>query len=96
MSNDKSTNNTSTEDNKKKLSPLNILIYIVCFTVIGYVGINVASCNFMIPGTIEYARTMGTLKNPSPSVCEKTQSEGLKTLLTVAGLLMAYKANSKD
>jgi len=88
--------NDSPDNNKKKLSPLNILIYVVCFTVIGYVGINVASCNFMIPGTIEYARYMGTLKNPSTSVCDKTQSEGLKTLLTVAGLLMAYKANSKD
>lgn len=88
--------NDSPDNNKKKLSPLNILIYIICFTVIGYVGVNVASCNFMIPGTIEYARSMGTLKNPSTSVCDKTQSEGFKTLLTVAGLLMAYKANSKD
>lgn len=79
-----------------KISPLNKLIYIVCFSVIGYVGINVASCNLMIPGTIEYASSMGRLKNPPASICEKTQSEGFKTLLAVAGLLIAYKANSKD
>jgi hypothetical protein len=81
---------------EKNISPLNRLIYIVCFSVIGYVGINVASCNLMIPGTIEYASSMGKLKNPPVLVCEKTQAEGLKTLLAVAGLLIAYKANSRD
>jgi hypothetical protein len=79
-----------------KISPLNRLIYIVCFSVISYVGINVASCNLMIPGTIEYASSMGKLKNPPVSVCEKTQPEGIKALLTIAGLLIAYKANSRD
>jgi hypothetical protein len=84
------------EKEVKKILPLNKLIYIVCFSVIGYVGINVASCNIMIPGTIQYATYMGKLKNPPLSVCEKTQSEGFKSLLAVVGLLMAYKANSKE
>lgn len=80
----------------KKISQLNRLIYIVCFSVIGYVGINVVSCNLMILGIIECANTTSKLKNPSLSVCENTQSEGLKALLAVAGLLIAYNANSKD
>jgi hypothetical protein len=84
------------EDKKPNWFTLNKLIYIVCFSVIGYVGINVASCNIMIPGTIQYATYMGKLKNPPLSVCEKTQSEGFKALLAVTGLLMAYKANSKE
>ena len=49
-----------------------------------------------IPGTIQYESSMGKLKNPPISACENTQSEGLKTLLAVAGLLIAYKANSKE
>lgn len=89
---------SQSEDPEKKaktVCQLNRLIYIVCFSVIGYVGINVASCNLMIPGTIEYASYMGKLKNPPLSACERTQSEGFKSLLAVAGLLIAYRANSK-
>ena len=80
----------------KNVCQLNRLINIICFSVISYVGINVISCNLMIPGTIQYESSMGKLKNPPISACENTQSEGLKTLLAVAGLLIAYKANSKE
>lgn len=86
----------SEEKPKNSWFTLNKLIYIVCFSVIGYVGMNILSCNFMIPGTIEYANSMGKLKNPPSSLCGNSQKDGLNTLLAVAGLLIAYKANSKE
>lgn len=84
-------NNSSNEDPKSKL---NFLIYSLCFSVIGFVGLNFATCNIAIPGTLQYKWTNGQLKNEPKIDCNKSQNDGLNQLLVAAGLIIAYKAKS--
>lgn len=81
---------------ERKSSPLTNLIYLVCFSVIGFVGFNFISCNFFIPGSMHTRWVTGQLKNPPKIDCAKTQNDGLNQLLGVAGLLIAFKAKSDD
>lgn len=79
----------------KKL-PLNILLYILCFSVIGFVGTNFASCNFAIPGSLHQKWVNGELKNEPKIDCIKSQNDGLMQILGAAGLLFAFKAKADD
>ena len=83
------------KEGAKKLG-LNKLIYILCFSVIGFVGVNFAACNFQIPGTMHTKWVKGELKNEPKIDCAKTQNDGLTQLLGAAGLLFAFKAKSDD
>lgn len=83
------------KEGSKKLG-LNKLIYILCFSVIGFVGINFAACNFQIPGTMHTKWVKGELKNEPKIDCAKTQNDGLTQLLGAAGLLFAFKAKADD
>lgn len=79
----------------KKLG-LNKLIYILCFSVIGFVGLNFATCNFQVPGTLHTRWVKGDLKNEPKIDCAKSQNDGLTQLLGAAGLLFAFKAKAAD
>lgn len=80
---------------KKQGSVLTNLIFIVCFSIIGYIGISFASCNFMLPGTIIRANVLGGLKNPPPLDCKESERRGYETLLTVLTTVIALKTKVK-
>jgi hypothetical protein len=88
----------SKESGKKEVKrlPLNGLLYVLCFSVIGFVGINFASCNFAIPGSLHHKWVTGQLKNEPKIDCVKTQNDGLMQILGAAGLLFAFKAKADD
>jgi hypothetical protein len=84
------------EVGKKQSSLLNKLIFVICCSVIGFVGLNFVSCNFMIPGTINHANLLGGLKNPPPSDCNESQRRGYETLLTILTTVIALRTRVED
>jgi hypothetical protein len=84
------------EDGKKQSSLLNKLIFVICCSVIGFVGLNFVSCNFMIPGTITHTNLLGGLKNPPPSDCNESQRRGYETLLTILTTVIALRTKVED
>ena len=84
------------EVGKKQSSVLNNLIFIVCCAVIGFVGVNFVSCNFMIPGTINKANVKGELKNPPPLDCKESERRGYETLLTILTTVIALRTKVED
>ena len=84
------------EVGKKRGSILNKLIFIVCCSVIGFVGLNFVSCNFMIPGTTNHANLLGGLKNPPPTDCKESERRGFETLITLMTTIIALKTRIED
>jgi len=84
------------EVGKKHGSLLNKLIFVICCSVIGFVGINFISCNFMIPGTINKANVKGELKNPPPLDCKESERRGYETLLTILTTVIALRTRVED
>ena len=84
------------EVGKKHGSLLNKLIFVICCSVIGFVGINFVSCNFMIPGTINKANVKGELKNPPPLDCKESERRGYETLLTILTTVIALRTKLED
>ena len=89
------------EDQQKKVakkhgSILNKLIFIICCAVIGFVGLNFISCNFMIPGTINRANALGGLKNPPPLDCKESERRGYETLLTILTTVIALRTRVEE
>lgn len=76
----------------KKECLTNKLIFIICCSILGFVGINFISCNFMVPGTMERAQALGGLKNPPPLSCKESQNKGYDVLLAVLSTVIALKA----
>jgi len=72
------------------------LIFIVCFSTIGFVSINFIACNFMIPGTINKANVLGGLKNPPPLDCKESERRGYETLLTILTTVIALRTKVED
>lgn len=81
---------------KKHGSLLNRLIFIVCCSVISFVGVNFIACNFMIPGTISRANVLGGLKNPPPLDCKESERRGYETLLTILTTVIALRTKIED
>ena len=81
---------------KKQSFLLNKLIFGICCSIIGFVGINFIACNFMIPGTITHANVLGGLKNPPPSDCNESQRRGYETLLTILTTIIALRTKVDD
>lgn len=81
-------------DNRKKV--LTNLIFIICVSIIGFIGINFVSCNFLIPGSINRANVMGGLKNPPPLDCKESERRGYEVLLTLLTTVIALKARMED
>jgi hypothetical protein len=84
------------EVGKKHGSLLNKLIFVICCSVIGFVGINFVSCNFMVPGTINKANVKGELKNPPPLDCRESERRGYETLLTILTTVIALRTRVED
>ena len=81
---------------KKHGSLLNKLIFIVCCSIIGFVGVNFIACNFMVPGTISRANVLGGLKNPPPLDCKESERRGYETLLTILTTVIALRTRVED
>ena len=91
----------SSEDQQKEVekkhgSILNKLIFIVCCSIIAFVGVNFISCNFMIPGTINKANVLGGLKNPPPLDCKESERRGYETLLAILTTVIALRTKVED
>jgi hypothetical protein len=84
------------EVGKKQNSILNKLIFAVCFSIIGFVGLNFVACNFMIPGTTNYANLLGGLKNPPPTDCKESERRGFETLLAILTTVIALRTKVED
>ena len=84
------------EEVRKKGSILNKLIFIVCCSIIGFVGVNFIACNFMVPGTISRANVLGGLKNPPPLDCKESERRGYETLLTILTTVIALRTKVED
>jgi hypothetical protein len=81
---------------KRKTPLLNKLILIVGCSIVLFVGLNFASCNFMLPGSIQHANSMGLLKNPPPTDCKESERRGYEVLLTVLTTVIALKTKMED
>ena len=90
----------SSEDQQKtvkRMAPLlNKLILIVGCSIVLFVGLNFLSCNFMLPGSIQHANSMGLLKNPPPTDCKESERRGYEVLLTVLTTVIALKTKMED
>jgi hypothetical protein len=75
---------------------LNKLIFIVCVSAVGFVGLNFAACNFMIPGSIISANVLGGLKNPPPLDCKESERRGYETLLAILTTVIALRTKVED
>lgn len=83
------------KENKPRFG-FNQLIAAICFSIVGYVGITFLSCNFMIPGSINVANSLGRLKNPPQLDCKESERKGYETLLAVLTTIIALKTNLKE
>ena len=91
----------SSEDQQKKVgkkqsSLLNKLIFIICCSVIGFVGVNFIACNFMLPGSMNEANAKGELQNPPPLDCKESERRGYETLLTILTTVIALRTRVED
>ena len=77
-------------------STLNKLIFIVCCSVIVFVGATFINCNFMIPGTTNSANLLGGLKNPPPTDCKESEKRGYETLLGILTTIIALRTKLED
>ena len=84
------------EVGKKASSLLNKLIFIICCSVISFVGLNFVVCNFMIPNSIISANVLGGLKNPPPLDCKESERRGYDALFTLFTALLGLKAKMDD
>jgi hypothetical protein len=84
------------EEGKKHGSILNKLIFVVCCAIIGFVGINFISCNFMLPGTINSANVKGDLKNPPPLDCKESERRGYDTLVVLLTTVIALRTKVEE
>ena len=84
------------EEVRKKGSILNKLIFIVCCSIIGFVGVNFIACNFMVPGTISRANVLGGLKNPPPLDCKESERRVFETLLTILTTVIALRTRVEE
>jgi hypothetical protein len=75
---------------------LNKLIFIVCVSAVGFVGLNFIACNFMLPGSINAANALGTLKNPPPLDCKESERRGYETLLAILTTVIALRTKVED
>jgi hypothetical protein len=86
------------EETKEKKSPMifNKLIGCICLSIVGYTGVSFLSCNFMIPGSINSASSLGILKNPPQLDCKESERKGYETLLALLTTVIALKTNLKE
>jgi hypothetical protein len=76
------------ENHKKTLTNL---IFLICISVITFIGINFISCNFLIPGSVNRANVLGGLLNPPELDCKESERRGYEVLLTLLTTVIALK-----
>jgi len=81
---------------KRKTPLLNRLILIVGCSIVLFVGLNFISCNFMLPGSIQHANSLGLLKNPPPTDCKESERRGYEVLITLLTTVIALKTKMED
>ena len=81
---------------KRKTPLLNKLILIVGCSIVLFVGLNFLSCNFILPGSIQHANSLGLLKNPPPTDFKESERRGYEVLLTVLTTVIALKTKMED
>jgi len=81
---------------KRKTPLLNRLILIVGCSIVLFVGLNFVSCNFMLPGSIQHANSLGLLKNPPPTDCKESERRGYDVLVTLLTTVIALKTKMED
>jgi hypothetical protein len=81
---------------KRKTPLLNKLILIVGCSIVVFVGMNFMSCNFMLPGSIQHANSLGLLKNPPPTDCKESERRGYEVLITLLTTVIALKTKMED
>lgn len=90
----------SSEDHQKKerkgIRLVDKLIVALVIGTLGYVGITFANCNFLVPGSIQRADSLGGLKNPPPLDCKESESKGYNALFTLFTALLGLKAKMDD
>jgi lipopolysaccharide export LptBFGC system permease protein LptF len=75
---------------------LSKLIFIICISAVGFVGLNFIACNFMLPGSINQANVKGELKNPPPLDCKESERRGYETLLAILTTVIALRTKVED
>lgn len=80
----------------KNIKLLDKLIITIVLGTLTYVGITFLNCNFMIPGSIERANSLGGLKNPPSIKCENSIDKGYSALFTLFTALLGLKARMED
>ena len=81
---------------KKHGSLLNKLIFVICCSVVAFVGMNFIACNFMLPGSMNEANAKGQLKNPPPLDCKESERRGYDTLLAILTTVIALRTRVED
>jgi hypothetical protein len=76
-------------DDRKKV--ITNLIFIICVSIISFIGINFLSCNFLIPGSINRANFLGGLVNPPVLDCQESERRGYETLMMLLTTVIALK-----
>lgn len=76
---------------KERVLLLTKLIFITCASIIVFVGINFAACNFVLPGSINKRNLEGNLKNTPQLDCTESERRGYETLLTILTTVIALK-----
>ena len=84
------------EVRKKHGSILNKLIFVICCSVVTFVGMNFLACNFMLPGSMNEANAKGQLKNPPPLDCKESERRGYETLLAILTTVIALRTKLED
>ena len=81
-------------DDRKKV--ITNLIFIICMSIISFIGINFISCNFLIPGSINRASVLGGLVNVPQLNCEESERRGHETLMMLLTTVIALKTKMED
>ena len=81
-------------DDRKKV--ITNLIFIICVSIISFIGINFLSCNFLIPGSINRANVLGNLVNTPPLDCKESERRGYETLMMLLTTVIALKTKMED
>jgi len=83
--------NDQPKKERKGLCLLDKLIVAIVAGTLGYVGITFVNCNFMIPGSIQRANSLGGLVNPPPLDCKESESKAYNAIFTLLTTVIALK-----
>ena len=81
------------EDRKKVITNL---IFIICVSIVSFIGINFLSCNFLIPGSINRANVLGGLVNAPVLDCQESERRGYETLMMLLTTVIALKTKMDE